>query len=579
MSGNLDYIDKSKQDIVNELKSLKERIKELEDFEREYHKNTQKYDVLYENNSSMYFTVDSNGNVLSVNEYGLKKLGYSYEELVGKPVLNVFYEEDKKSVKEQFDKCLDNPGNFYEWEFRKVKKNGDIIWVKEVAKTVVSDEGNTFVIIDCRDITSLKNTENQLRDTVEKLTTKTRYEELINTISQVIHKSINSKDILEDTADAIINYVDPVDMVSIYLVENDIAIIKVHRGAPNWYIEKVGHIPKGRGFTWKTIENGKLNYSADVDKDDVIGAAGILLGIKSYISIPIKLDELTIGVINVTSFKKNAFNSEDLSMFNMIANQVSMAIKNAKQADELQYTHNILELRVKERTLELLKSNALLREEIEKRIRAEKEIKKSLQEKELLLKELQHRVKNNLQVIVSMLDLQTNYINDKVVSEMFVEAQKRVKSMALVHEHMYQSEVLTDLDFNQYIENLTNYLFKIYGYNSELIGVNIEIKENNIKFNKAILLGLIINEIVSNSLKYAFPNSNQKGIINIRLVPDGDQCILTAADNGIGLPKNFRLRQTKTLGLQLVLALTKQLRGNITIYRKKGTRINIKFPH
>nr|NIP38071.1 GAF domain-containing protein [Candidatus Dadabacteria bacterium]NIS07820.1 GAF domain-containing protein [Candidatus Dadabacteria bacterium]NIV42772.1 GAF domain-containing protein [Candidatus Dadabacteria bacterium]NIX14839.1 GAF domain-containing protein [Candidatus Dadabacteria bacterium]NIY21439.1 GAF domain-containing protein [Candidatus Dadabacteria bacterium] len=298
----------------------------------------------------------------------------------------------------------------------------------------------------------------------------------------------------------------------------------------------------------------------------------------SYVSVPIKLDNNTVGAINAASFRKNVFREEDISLLSLVANQVSMVMENGRQSEQLQQTYNILEERVKERTLELLKSNALLREEIEKRIRAEVEIKKSLQEKEILLKEVQHRVKNNLQVISSMLDLQTDYVKDSGVSEMFVEAQKRVKSMALVHEQMYQSEILTDLDFSQYIENLGNYLFRIYGVNTKRISLETSIKEANIDFNRAILLGLIVNELISNSLKYAF-DEDQKGYIKVILDSEDDHYILTTSDNGIGLPKNFRLRQTKSLGLQLVQALTNQLKGSIKIHRRKGTRFTIKFPH
>ena len=382
---------------------------------------------------------------------------------------------------------------------------------------------------------------------------------------------------MDNTAEAINNSIDVVDKVSIYLVEGREALIKAHSGAPNWYVEKVDCIPFGTGCTWNTITSGDLNYCSDTDSDNLVGPAGILLGIKSYVSIPIEFDSNIIGVINVASFRKNSFKEEDISLLSLVAGQVSTVMENIRQSEELQQTYNILEERVKGRTLELLKSNALLREEIEKRIRAEIEIKKSLQEKEILLKEVQHRVKNNLQVISSMLDLQTDYVKDSGVLKLFVEAQKRVKSMALVHERMYQSEVLTDLDFTQYIENLGNYIFKIYGVNTKRISMKIDINEANIDFNRAIQLGLIVNELISNSLKHAFPD-NLAGQVNVRLDSEDKYFILTTSDNGVGLPKKFRLRQTKSLGLQLVQALTNQLKGSIKIDRRKGTRFRIKFP-
>ena len=581
----LEDTNKTKEKLIKEIEILKTRVADLEQLkvknekiESELIKSEEKYKALFENSPSMYFTVDSSGNIADVNEFGCKELGYSTDELIGTPVINIFHNEDRKTVSEQLALCFDNPGSFYDWEFRKIKKSGEIIWVRETARSFHSKENELIALIECRDITVLKEAENELKKTVETLKIKTKYEELINSISQVIHKSINVKDVLDNTAEAINNSIDVVDKVSIYLVEGREALIKAHSGAPNWYVEKVDCIPFGTGCTWNTITSGDLNYCSDTDSDNLVGPAGILLGIKSYVSIPIGFDSNIIGVINVASFRKNSFKEEDISLLSLVASQVSMVMENIRQSEELQQTYNILEDRVKGRTLELLKSNALLREEIEKRIRAEIEIKKSLQEKEILLKEVQHRVKNNLQVISSMLDLQTDYVKDSGVLKLFVEAQKRVKSMALVHERMYQSEVLTDLDFTQYIENLGNYIFKIYGVNTKRISMKIDINEANIDFNRAIQLGLIVNELISNSLKHAFPD-DLEGQVNVRLDSEDKYFILTTSDNGVGLPKKFRLRQTKSLGLQLVQALTNQLKGSIKIDRRKGTRFRIKFPN
>ncbi|MCH6574957.1 MAG: ATP-binding protein, partial [Bacteroidetes bacterium] len=247
------------------------------------------------------------------------------------------------------------------------------------------------------------------------------------------------------------------------------------------------------------------------------------------------------------------------------------------QREELESANADLEDKVAERTSQLTASNESLKSEASERRRAEEQIKASLAEKEVLLNEIHHRVKNNLQIVSSMLDLQTDYVKDSGVLKLFVEAQKRVKSMALVHERMYQSEVLTDLDFTQYIENLGNYIFKIYGVNTKRISMKIDINEANIDFNRAIQLGLIVNELISNSLKHAFPD-DLEGQVNVRLDSEDKYFILTTSDNGVGLPKKFRLRQTKSLGLQLVQALTNQLKGSIKIDRRKGTRFRIKFP-
>ncbi|NIS09427.1 MAG: PAS domain S-box protein [Candidatus Dadabacteria bacterium] len=576
--------DKTRHELVKEIEVLKNRVSDLEKVKPDNQqsdsalvKSEEKYRSLFENSPSMFFTVKADGNIAEVNEFGCKELGYASDELIGKPVINIFHPLDRETVSKQLQMCFDNPGKFFDWEFRKIKKDGETIWVRETARSFHAKDEGLLALIDCRDISVLKQAEKQLNQTVEKLRVKTKYEELINSISQVIHRSINLNDVLDNTVHAIRGSIDIIDKVSIYFVEGNNAVLKAHSGVPSWYIEKTQTIPFDDGYTWNTIATGKPAYSSDTDNDKLVGPAEILLGIKSYVSVPIKFDNNIVGAINAASFSKDVFREEDISLLGLVANQISMVIENGRQSEQLQQTYNILEERVKERTLELLKSNALLREEIEKRIRAEVEIKKSLQEKEILLKEVQHRVKNNLQVISSMLDLQTDYVKDSGVSEMFIEAQKRVKSMALVHEQMYQSEILTDLDFSQYIENLGNYLFTIYGVNTKVITLETKIEEVNIDFNRAILLGLIVNELISNSLKYAF-SEDQKGYVRVRLDTEDDCYILTTSDNGKGLPKNFRLRQTKSLGLQLVQALTNQLKGSIKIDRRKGTKFTIRFP-
>ncbi len=238
-----------------------------------------------------------------------------------------------------------------------------------------------------------------------------------------------------------------------------------------------------------------------------------------------------------------------------------------------------LEVIVTERTAELTKANVQLKEEIYNRKRAEKQIKASLREKEVLLKEIHHRVKNNLQTIVSLLNLQSGYIKDKRALEVFKNSQERVRAMALIHEKLYESKDLSKIDFREYISSLITSLLDSYYLNPGQVRLNMQIKDIELDFGRAIPLGLIINELVSNSLKHAFPE-NRKGELKINLGVSEDKeydYTLIVKDNGIGFPEDLDIPNSNTLGIVLVNALTKQLHGVLDLDRKEGTTFTIKF--
>ncbi len=213
--------------------------------------------------------------------------------------------------------------------------------------------------------------------------------------------------------------------------------------------------------------------------------------------------------------------------------------------------------------------------DITKRKKAENEIKTSLKDKEVLLKEIHHRVKNNLQIISSLLDLQANYVNDEEAVNVLQESQNRVKSMATIHEMLYQSADLASINFSNYIQTLVRDLF--YSYGAENIESIIKVDHIFLNIETAIPCGLIVSELVSNSLKYAFPH-NRKGEIFISIHSHNEEFELIISDNGIGLPENLNFKDIKSsLGLRLVNMLVKQLEGSIELDRTNGTKFCIKF--
>ena len=245
----------------------------------------------------------------------------------------------------------------------------------------------------------------------------------------------------------------------------------------------------------------------------------------------------------------------------------------------------------------------------------EKKIKSSLKEKEILLKEVHHRVKNNMQVISSLIGLQSEKVHDKKTREMFEDSKNRIRSMALIHEKLYGSEGMEKVDFSEYVKSLTYSLEKSY---SDKINVDImvDVEDVLMDIDQAITCGLILNELISNSLKYAFPeqtvldNYSQKiyeldkndqndlesseiplnkvsnsplimpfenPLISVAVCSRGEDVIMYVADNGVGLPDGLKFKETESLGLQIVCTLVAQLEGEINLKETNGTKFVIKF--
>jgi len=237
-----------------------------------------------------------------------------------------------------------------------------------------------------------------------------------------------------------------------------------------------------------------------------------------------------------------------------------------------------LEQRVVDRTADLVRANEALKSEVAERERAEAGLVSALHEKEVLMREIHHRVKNNLQIIVSLLYLQAKKSNDPVQEAGLADSQARVKSMALIHEKLYRSGDLVTIDFNGYLQNLTNELMAAYGVDRDQISVVIDAKNLPVTIQTAIPLGLIMNELISNSLKYAFPDS-QKGEIRITgILQNGDGIEFRVQDSGVGLPANIDWQKTDSLGLYLVRLLTRQLKGTVDLVPGDGVGFVIRIP-
>ena len=206
---------------------------------------------------------------------------------------------------------------------------------------------------------------------------------------------------------------------------------------------------------------------------------------------------------------------------------------------------------------------------------AEAQIRDTLREKEVLLREVHHRVKNNLQVISSLLNLQASHLKDPAMRALFAESQSRVHAIALVHERLYQTKDLAHLEIGEYLSSVTTALCRAQNAGERGITMTVEADSMQLPLDIAIPCGLIVSELVTNALKYAFPD--RPGTIRVVLQPAGDHLELTVADNGIGLPADIDPRKTKTLGLDLVFTFAEQLEAEVTVKREGGTAFVFAF--
>jgi two-component sensor histidine kinase/CheY-like chemotaxis protein len=209
------------------------------------------------------------------------------------------------------------------------------------------------------------------------------------------------------------------------------------------------------------------------------------------------------------------------------------------------------------------------------RKQTEEELKTSIYERDVLLKETHHRVKNNMQVIHSLLNLQTHYAENREAVNVLKESQNRVKSMGMIHEKLYNSTDRSKINFSDYVHGLTSNLLTSYKMSEKILPV-IEIGDLELNLETSILCGLIINELVSNSLKYAFPNT-EIGEIHVSLNLVDNKYELIISDNGIGIPEDIDFRNTDSLGFQLVNNITSQLEGQIKLDKNVGTKFIINF--
>lgn len=301
---------------------------------------------------------------------------------------------------------------------------------------------------------------------------------------------------------------------------------------------------------WKmALYEGKTSFWVRPEEEQTITTgrnSSVTMEVESTIIFPLQRGNENIGLIELYDFNhKRNVSPTQLTLLRTVADKASYSIQNARLLQQAQ--------------LQLSEKTALL------------------DEKEVLLKKIHHRVKNNLQVISSLLNLQAAKISDPDTKDLLRESQNRVRTMALIHEKLYQSSDLAQVNFKSYLQSLLTYLTQSYRERSVNVTAQIEAEDIMLDIDAAIPCGLIVNELVSNSLKYAFPD-NQPGTIKLTChQPRAGHYVLAISDDGIGLPDGFDIAKAPSLGYKLVVNLTAQLEGKLDLSSDRGTTCRISF--
>jgi PAS domain S-box-containing protein len=482
-----------------------------------------------------FSVLDVDGIHTDVNQALCDMTGFSRDELIGTGPPHPYWpEEEYGSIQAAFENTL--KGNMDEYELIFKRKNGERFQVI-VSPSVVKDEKENLISAEAtvKDISERKKREDQIKlhnMTLEGINQIFREVIAAETEDEIAKKSLQ---ICEEVTNSKFGFI-------LELNEKG-KLDALAISDPGWdecVMEDAIVMIKGmeeRGIHGKASRDGVSVLTNDPSNhEDSIGTPEGHPTLTSFLGVPLKQGDEIIGSIGLGN-KEDGYDMKDQE----ILEKLSVAL-----------------------------SESLMRK------RAETSLKTALDEKELLLKEIHHRVKNNLMIISSLLSLQSHHLKDEETIGIFKESQNRAKSMALIHERLYLSTDLKNIDFREYITTLAKDLYRTYVTDQSRVRLELNIEELNIDINTAIPLGLILNELITNSMKHAF-SGEERGTISIDFQKDGDEFKLMVSDDGVGFPENLDFKNTDSLGLELVNTLTDQIDGKIDLKVHNGTKFTISF--
>ena len=504
---------------VNLLNEIAER-KQAED---ELKESEESYRGLFNSATEAIYIKDKDGFFVDVNEGAIEMYGYPREFFIGKTqeFLSAPGKNDMKKVLKMVQKAF--MGEPQRFEFYGLRKNGEV-FPKDLQLNSGTYFGEKVVIAFARDITEQKKAEN-LQKVLYNISIAVNTTESIDELYKTIRGNLGT--VIDTT-----NF-----YVALYDEENDTLSLPFD-------VDEKDHFetfPAGKSLSAYVIKTGKPLLVNDKVFEKLVNSGEVeevATPSKIWMGSPLKVGNKKTGIIVVQSYTDpDLYSEKDLEILEFASYEIAIAIEH-KQVEE--------------------------------------QIIKSLKEKEVLLMEVHHRVKNNMQVISSLLKLQSRYIENKETLELFRVSQNRIRSMALIHQKLYQTRDFAKIDLSEYVKSLSVSLISSFNVSPKKIKLNIDIKDVWLNINSAIPCGLIINELLSNSLKHAFPEGRE-GEISVIMTKNDKKYTLVVKDNGVGMPDNFDMEKEETLGLMLVSSLTQQLHGSFENSVDKGTTFKIDF--
>ena len=603
------------QDEVNGLILLMEglwRILRRKSSEEALKESEHKYRELVENANSIILKFDSNGNILYLNEFGQSFFGYSSSEILGKSVMGTIVPEKDFQNKDLREMILDiskRPEYYIHNENENIKKDGSRVWISWTNKPVYDKDGNLIHILAIgKDMTDQKRAENEITEW------KSLFEYIIkhdpNAIA-ILDKNLNFKFVSDRFKRDYKVYDTDIIGKHHYDVFPDIPEKwrKIHQRALNGEIlsQKEDSFQRTDGsFDWTRWEcrpwygqygdiGGIVIYTEVITQRKIAEQKIIEKNQLLEAIIDSTPDILTIQFPDHTIEWSNRFGHEVLNLnpeevsgkkcyevFGLTDNCdtcVSEVALMMRRKESLEKYIPELGKYFEFHSSPILDDNGNVIRIVE-HIRDVTENKRlqELERNRLIVQEIHHRVKNNLQVIISLLNMQSRLFKDKELKEVFKDSQNRIRSMSLAHEKLYGTDNIANIEVSDYLKSLINHISKSYQSNERTVMINFSSDTAHLDMEKIIPIGLILNEILTNSFKHAFPaQEKEDNQISVSFKKNNEVYQLLVYDNGIGLPADFDMEKSDSLGFKIIKMLAQQLEGNLEYGNSDGTFIKVIF--